>query len=148
PALDLRVRLGQLVMPGVKKIPEHPEQIEIHEARPVINQERSMPQHLLERGEPFLKLMKQLGFLHAPLVEAAASELALLVPHKKQPVGLGNEIAPVNVREFEARPFDVVLNVAPENGLQALEFRRKQAQGKFLIQILGDDLRLLVQLEY
>ena len=36
PFVDLLVALGQFVMAGVEKIFQHPEQIEIHKARPVV----------------------------------------------------------------------------------------------------------------
>jgi len=148
PALDLRVRFGQFVMSGVKEIAKHSEEVEIHEAGAVINQKLAVPQHLFERAEPLFKLVEQFALLRAPMIQTAAPELALLVPDEEQPVGLRDEIAPMDVREFEARPFDVVLDVSLEDGLKALKFCGEQAERKFLIQILGDDLRIVVQLEH
>ena len=44
PLLDLFVPRGQFVMAGVEKIFEHPEQVEIHEARLVVEQKRLVRQ--------------------------------------------------------------------------------------------------------
>src|ERR1041385_4924220 len=113
PPVEVRVGLRQFVVPGVKEIAQHPAQVEVHEARAIVNQERAMPQHLLEGCKALLELVEQFTFLRAPLIETAAAELALLVTHEQQPAGFRNEFAPVNVRKLETRAFDVVLNVTP-----------------------------------
>src|ERR1041385_5501730 len=130
----------QLIMFRVKKIAQHSEQIEVHKPWPVINQKLPIHQHFLEGYQTLLQLTEQFALLLAPLVETAAAELALLVPDETQPVRLRNKLAPVNVGEFEARAFNVVFDVAPEEGLHALQFPRKQAKRKLLVQILRYDL--------
>ena len=144
PGLDLLVPSGQLVMAGVEKIFEHAEQIEIHKARPVVEHERLVRQHHLEWKQPFLKLLEPEFLILAPLVEAAAAELALLVPEKRKLFGQRDKFLPINVVEPERRAFDLVFDAAPEDGLHVAPFVREQSEFEFLVEILGDDLRIVV----
>src|ERR1051325_2489472 len=142
PVLNFFVPRRELVVPGVKKIPQHSEQVEVHKPRTFINQKRLVRQHFLKGEQALFQSPEQISLLLAPLIETAAAELSLLVPHKQQPVGLGDEFAPVNVRELECTTLNVVLDVAPEDGLHALQSAREQPKRELLVQILGDDLRL------
>lgn len=49
PVADFGVRLGQFVMAGIKKIFQHPEQIEIHESRMPFEDKWQMREHHFER---------------------------------------------------------------------------------------------------
>src|ERR1019366_1062852 len=102
-------------MAGVKKIFQHPEQIEIHKARAVIEHERLVRQHHLKWKQPFLKLLEPEFLILAPLVEAAATELALLVPEKWKLFGWRDKFFPINVIQPERRAFNLVFNAAPED---------------------------------
>src|SRR5688572_2006168 len=82
------------------------------------------------------------------MVKAATTELTLLVPDEEQAARRWDEFAPVDVRELKTRTFNVVLDVAPKDGLLALKFRREKAEAEFLIEIFRDDLRVVAQLEH
>ena len=84
PGDDLRVRGGQLVVAGVKKIPEHPEQIEIHKTRLRAEQKRLVREHFLKGNQFLFQLFEPLALLRAPLVKAAAAKLALLEPQETE----------------------------------------------------------------
>ena len=115
-------------MAGIEKIFQHPEQIEIHEARRLAEQKGMVRQHFLEGQQVLLQLFEPVGLLRAPLVNAAAPELALLVPQKCELLGGRHVFLPVNVVEPERRAFDFVFDVAPEDGLDALKLEREQAE--------------------
>ena len=76
-----------------------------------------MQQHFLERHQPLFELGQQLLLLRPPLVKAAAPELAFLVPEEGDLVRRRHHLAPVNIVEPEPDAFDLVLDVAPNNGL-------------------------------
>ena len=99
-----------------------------------------MQQHFFKRHQPLFELGQQLLLLRPPLVEAATPELAFLVPEKRELVRRRHHLVPVNVVEPEPGAFDLVLDVAPDNGLHALQFPREQPKLKFGVEVLGDDL--------
>ena len=98
------------------------------------------------------QFLQPVGFLRAPLVNAAAPELAFLETEILQFVGCGQFgpaiIFPViNVVQPESRAFDFVFNVMPENGLHAFEAGGKKIELQFFVEIFGDNLRIVVRLE-
>ena len=101
-------------------------EVEVHKPRLLVQEKRLIHQHLFEWDQPLLQLRQQLLLLRAPLVEAAASILAFLVPQKRNLVRGWHELLPVNVVELEPDALDFVLDVAPQDGLHALQFPRKQ----------------------
>src|ERR1035437_3731207 len=147
PLLDALVSRGQFVMTGVKKIVQHAEQIEINEARAVIQQERLVRQHHFKRNQSFFELLEQIFLLRAPLVNAAATELAFLVAEEGQLPGARNEFLPVNIVESEGRALNFVFDVAPKDGLHPAPLRREQAEFHFLVEIFGNDLRIVGQFD-
>ena len=80
-------------MAGVEKVSQHAEQIEIHEARPVIQQKRFVHQHFFEGHQLFRQRGHHAFLLGAPLVDAAAAELALFVPQEAQAIGSGHHFS-------------------------------------------------------
>jgi len=141
------MRRGQPVMPRVEEVAQDAEEVEIHKPRLVRQQERAVPQHLLERLQPLRELRQQLLSLPAPLFQAAAAELALLVADKAGLVGGGHHLAPVHIVQLEAHRLDFVLDIAPEDGLLALHLPREQPEPQFGIEVFGDDLRIFAYLE-
>ena len=103
-----------------------------------------MRQHHLEGQQRSAQLFEQGRLLAAPLVQAAAPELAFLVPQEGQLLGRRHELLPVNVVEPEAGAFDLVFDVAPEDGVHALQCLGEQAELEFGVEIFGDDLRIVV----
>src|SRR6266498_784932 len=135
------------IVPGVKKIGEHAPEVEVHETRLTVQEKGPVGQHLLERNQEHGQLGGQRSLAGPPLVEAAATELPLLVPSIGQLFSGRNEFPKVSVVELEGQSLDVVLDVAPDNPLQAVPLGREQAQLQFRVEILGDDLRVLIHLE-
>ena len=137
----------QFVVPGIEEVLEHPEQVEIQEARAIAQQERAIRQHFLERQQAVSELGLH-GFLQGmPLVNAAAPKLALFVADERQLVFPRHKLAEVNVVQFERHTFNVVLDVAPEQGLFALEFCGEQTELELLVEVFTDDLGIFVGLE-
>lgn len=87
PVLQMIVRRRQFIMAGIKKIPQHPEQIEIHEVRAVSQQKWMVRRHFLERHQALLEPLQPFVLLFAPLVQAAAAEFALLESQKIELLG-------------------------------------------------------------
>ena len=153
PAAEVGLRLGQLVMAGIKKIIEHAEQVEVHKVRTFTQQKRGVREGVFKGGEAGFQFFQPAGFLRAPLVNAAAPELAFLETEILQFVGGGQFgaaiIFPViNIVQAESRAFDIVLNVMPENGLDAFEADGEKIELQFFVEIFGDDLRIVVRLEH
>ncbi len=101
PVLEMIVRRRQFIMARVKKIFKHPEQIEIHEVRAIPQQKWMVRHHFLERHQTLLQPLQPLALLFAPLVNAAAAELALLEPQKIELLRRRHVFLPVNVVEPE-----------------------------------------------
>src|ERR1035437_416699 len=143
PFPDLLVSLGQLVVAGVEKIFEHPEQIEIHKARPVFEHERQVRQHHLERKQPLFQLLEPEFLVLAPLVKAAVPKFAFFEPEKIELLRHGHIFLPINIVQPERRALDFIFNAAPEDGLDVAPFVWKQAKFEFFVEIFGDDLRIV-----
>ena len=94
------------------------------------------------------QLLQQISFLRAPLVEATAAEFAFLVPDKAQLIELRDHFPPVNVRQLETRTFDLVLDVTPDEGLHAFQFRGEESELELAVEVFGDDLRIFAHLEH
>src|ERR1019366_1109885 len=141
------VRCGQPVLARIKEIAQDAVEVEIHEPRPLVQEKWPVQEHFLERHQPLFELRQQLLLLRPPLVEAAAPELAFLVPEEGKLVRRRHYLASVNVVELEADAFDLVLDVTPDKGLHALQFPREQPKLKLGVEVLGDYLRILVHLE-
>src|SRR5664279_6060345 len=96
----------QLVMAGIEEIFEHPEQVKIHEARAFIQQERLVQQHLLERDQMLRQPLEPEFLVLAPLLDAAATELALFESQVLQMVRRWRVFFIINVVEPKSRTFD------------------------------------------
>ena len=131
----------ELVMAGVEKILDDAEEIEIAKERAISEEKLFFVEHLLARQEGGFDLGEELFLLFGPGVEAAAAELALFVADEAEVVGFGNHLAPVNVVELEAWRFDVVLDVAPEDLLDADPFAGEEVELEFFGDVFGNDLR-------
>ena len=148
PLLDTFVPHGQFVVTGKKKIIQNAQQVEIHEARLVIEEELFVREHRFKWRQHFLKLLEQTLLLRAALIKTAATELAFLVAQERRLIVLCDKFLPVNIVELEAHAFDLVFDEAPENRLHTTPFCGKQTKFHFLIEILCDDLGIVVQLEH
>ncbi len=135
----------QPVVPRVEKITEHSIKVEINEARPAAQQERLPGQHLFEGGEAARQFGQQGFLLSAPEFEATCAELALLVTKITEVVRSGDIFAPINIVELKGQRLDLAFYAAPENGLQPLQFRGKQAQAEFVIQVFREDLGVVIR---
>src|ERR1041384_6515238 len=135
------------IVPGVKKVAQDPPEIEIDKTRPVIEQKRAAGQHLLERNQQAGQFGQQWLLVDPPLIQTTAAELTFLVADVAELVVGRNELAEIDVIELETDPFDLVLDVTPDNPLQAVPLRGEQAQIEFGIKVLGDHLGILVRFE-
>ena len=140
PLADLRTAFGQLVVPGEKEVPKHSPEIEINKVRTVAEEKVFMREHFLERQERIFEASQPIGLLRAPLIHAAAAELAFLVTERMHLFGFRNKFLPVNVVQAERRAFDLVLNETPKNRLNAFQFGGEQSEIEFRIEILRDHL--------
>lgn len=144
PVADFRVCFGQFIMAGIKEIFQHAEQIEVHEARMLFQNERQMREHHFERQQFFFELLEQILLVFAPLVNAAAAKFPFLEPQELQLFLRGNNFFPINIVEPERATFDVVFDIAPENGLHIAPAIGKQAKLEFIVEIFRDDLRIVI----
>ena len=147
PAPQARVRGGQTVTTRIEKISKHAEQIEIHEERAIAQQEGLADQHFFAGNEGLFQLGQQTFLVRLPLVQAAAAELALFMANEPDLVICRHYLLPVNIIQAETGAFNFALDIAPQDGLDALEFPRKQPQAQLGIQVFGDDLGFLADLE-
>jgi hypothetical protein len=83
----------------------------------------------------------------APLVEATAAKFALFMPEVVEVLLFRDILQPIDVIEPEGRVFDLIFDVAPEDGLDIAPFFGEQAQSKFIVNVLGNDLGIVVNLE-
>jgi hypothetical protein len=137
----------QFVMTRIQKIPEHAVEVEIEKTRAVLEKEGMGQQHLLERDQGAGQFGQQLGLLLAPLLEAAVAKLPFLVPDEADGAGFRDELLPINVVELEGATFDLILDVTPDDPLNAIELVGEQAELEFGIEIFGHDLGRFPQLE-
>src|SRR5260370_18849200 len=112
----------------MQKVAQHAVEIEIHKARPILQEERFVQQHFLERNQTLGELRQQLLLPRAPPINATAPELALLVAEEPESVRPRDHLVPVNIIELETSAFDVVLDVTPENRLHAFQCPGEQAE--------------------
>ena len=153
PAAKVGLRLGQLVMAGIKKVIEHAEQVEVHKVRTFTQQKRGVCEGIFIGSEAGFQFFQPDGFLRAPLVNATTPELAFLETEILQFVG-GGQFGPaivfpvMNIVQAESRAFDVVFNMMPKNGLNAFEADGKKIELQFLVEIFGDNLRIVVRLKH
>src|SRR5437660_6844707 len=111
-------------MAGIQKIAEHSVKIEINKPRPRVQQERFVEQHFFEGHQFLIELRQQLLLLRAPLVNAAAPELSLLMAKKSEPIRCRHHFLPENIIELKANSLDIVFDITPENGLDPFQFPR------------------------
>src|SRR5208282_4133284 len=62
--------------------------------------------------------------------------------------GFRYALLPVNVVQPESGAFDLVFDVAPENGLDAFKFGREKPEVQFLVEVFGDDLGIIVEFKH
>src|SRR6266542_2904547 len=92
------------IVAGVKKVGQDPPKIKVDKTRPVAEQKRPAGQHLLERNEQVGQVGEQRLLAGAPLLEAAAAELAFLVPEMAELLGGRDEFPVIHVVQFKAQP--------------------------------------------
>lgn len=138
---------GEAVVAGVQIIPEHAEQVEVGEARPVIQQEGAVEQHLFEGRKLGGELGDEQLLLGAPEIDATAAELAFFVPQETEMTRCGHKFPVVDVIQTKADAFDIILDVTPEDALESAQFTGEEAELELVIEILGDDLGIFLRLE-
>jgi len=111
----------QSVVTGVESVGKNAPEIEIDE--PGLRIEKKLPvrQHLFERRSPRLQLHAQTVLLFAPLLKAVTTEFSLLVAAISELLRLWDELLKVRVVQFERERLDIIVNVAPENVLNAVQ---------------------------
>lgn len=134
------MRLRQFVMARIEKVPQDPIQVEIHKPGTRIQEKRPEHEHLLEGNQFRFEVDQQFFLGFRPAVDATAAKLALLVPKERQPIRWRDELAPVDIVQLEAEPFDLAFDVAPEDGLHPFQFPREKAELEFPIEVLRDNL--------
>src|SRR4051812_3340899 len=110
-------------------------------------QERLVIEHLLAGDEGFFELGKELGSLGGPLFETAAAEYALFVADEQEAVVFRDVFLPIDVVEFERHAFDVILDITPDDLLDAHPVMRKKAKREFFANVFGNHLRRVVRLK-
>src|SRR4051794_24940634 len=143
PAANTGVLRREPIMTRIKEVRQHAPKIEINKSRPLIEQEFTRPQHLLEWKQLFRQLFLQFGLLRFPLFQAAAAEFALLVAKVVQALSRRHKLFIMRIIQPESKAFDLVLNKPPEDMLHPVPIAREQAQRKLRIEVFGDDLRIL-----
>src|SRR2546425_7327798 len=134
-------------MARIQKIGEHSVQVEINKPRPCVQQKRFVQEHFLEGHQPLLELRQQLLLLRAPLVDATAPELSLLMPQEPEPIRGRHHFLPENIIELKANPFDVAFYIPPENGQHSFQFPGKQPELELAVDVLGNHLRIFADLK-
>ena len=138
---------GYLVVAAEEKVLQHPEKVKVNKARRLAEQEGIVHQHFLERQQAVFEFFQPTAPLRAPLLDAAAAKFALFETQILQLVARRHVFLVINIIQPEGRPFDLVFNKAPKNALDAFQFGREQAQAKFGVEILSDDLRIFADFE-
>src|SRR6478672_5578166 len=131
PFAQLCVRGRQAVMSSIKKVFQHAKQVEIHKPGPLVEQKRSVQKHLFEWDQALLEIVQHGFFVRSPLVDAPMAELAFLVPDEADLLRRGNKFPIINIVQLKSDPFDLVFDIAPENGLHAVPLPWKQAKLEF-----------------
>src|ERR1039458_1887234 len=126
-----------------QKIFQHAKQIEIHEQRTFAQKKFRMREHLFKWHEAGFQFFQPHLLVFAPLVNAAAPELAFFEAQILELPAGRSVLAVVNVVQPERGALDFIFNGAPENGLHAFALGGKQAEVQLLIQMLGDDLLVI-----
>ena len=148
PLLNFFVARRYLVMAAVEEVLQHPEKVEINEARRFAEQERVVHQHLLEGHQHHIEFFQPLTLVSAPLIEATATELAFLEAEILQLIGGADEFLIMNIVQAKSRAFHVVLNEVPLNALHAFKFCRKETEAEFRVEVFADDLRIFVEFKH
>ena len=143
----LRVFGGEAIVVGIEKVCEDAPEIEVHEARLIIQQEIPCTEHLLEGNQQRRQLRLPLFAVGTPLVDAPAPELPLLESEVVQLFGGWNELSKVRIVQAKRCAFQIVVDVTPEDALQAVPLLWKESELELGVDILRDDLRVFIYLE-
>src|SRR5712672_1793636 len=108
-------------MSRVEEVGEHSIQIEIDEARALIEQIRFVEQHFFEWHQFVFELREHLLSFRAPFVDATAAKFSLFVPKETKLVRCRHHLAPINVVQFKADIFNLALDVSPQDGLNTVK---------------------------
>src|SRR4051812_41269220 len=111
-----------MVMAAIEKVPQHAEKVKVNKAWRLAEQEGIVHQHFLERQQVGLDFLQPTALARAPLIDATAAEFALLEAEILQLIRRANVFLVINIIEPKRCTFDVVLNEAPQNALDAFEF--------------------------
>ncbi len=130
----------QLKVARVEKIPKHSKQIEIDEARLLFEKKGTVGEHLFEWDKLERQIVQELDLLSPPLFQAAAAELALFMADERKTFRGRQELFEVNIVKPETHRFNFVLDITPEDILEAFPWARKQTQLQFFVQVFSNDL--------
>ena len=140
PRLQLSVLNRQLKVARVEKIPKHSKQIKIDEARLLFEKKGTVGEHLFEWDKVMRQIVHELALLSPPLFQAAAAEFALFMADERKAFRGRQELFEINIVQPETHRFNFVLDVTPEDILEAFPWAGKQTQLQFFVQIFGNDL--------
>src|SRR3954465_1184242 len=107
PAANTGVLRREPIMTRIKEVRQHAPKVEIYKSRPLIEQEFTRPQHLLEWKQLFRQLLLQFGLLRFPLLHAAAAEFALLVAKVIQALSRRHKVFVMRVIQPKSQAFDL-----------------------------------------
>src|SRR5437588_4433394 len=134
-------------MAKMKKITQHYIKTKINEARPLVQEERLVQQHFMERNQLLRHLRQQILPLSPPLLQATPPKLAFFVAHESKLVRRRHHLLPVNIVELETKSFDFAFDVPPKNGLHPFQRPGKQPALEPGANVLGNDLRMLADFQ-
>ena len=112
---DPGMSLWEFVVPGVKQVRQHAEQVEIDEPWTSVQQVSPGNEHLLEWHQLFSQLCDKRFLFLPPFINTAAPELPFFMPQESDLLALGNKFLPMDIVQFEAGAFNVILDIAPKD---------------------------------
>ena len=107
---------------------DHTVEIVVDEQRSTGNQERRLSQHLVDRRQEIRELRAEGFAMVCPFLKTALSELPFLVTDQHDAFDHGSRRDDIAVVNLEPHHLQVILNIARENELNALELFREQVE--------------------
>src|ERR1017187_3135821 len=125
PALQLLKR-WQFRLPAVEVVPHDPVEIVIHKQRTFRNEIFRRRQHIVDGLEQLGELTVKLRAVARPLLETTLAKLSLLETGQQRPLDKGQRGNDVTIIHLETNAFQVVLDVARQDRLDAFLVAREQ----------------------
>ena len=132
------LEMGELGLSAVQVIAENAVEVVIDEERTIGNQERRRREHVIHRDEQLGELAIQFRAVSSPLPDAALAELPLFEPGQHDTFNERKRWDDIAVVDLEADPFEVIFDVAGQDGLNAFFVSREQAKFEFAVDVARD----------